>query len=565
MIISTRLGGLVVAAAAAAILTSTTAFASSPASARKDRPVITSITPAKGDPSGQVLVLVRGDNFAAVQSVTVAGQSAEFQASDDETSQLLVRVPALHAGTYQVVVTTPDGSSAKTQQSEYHVKNSPWTVVARHPFNGHTGGFAASDCSRTDCYAVGSEAVDRSKHLYRPVVFTQHKNGSWHQVQLTAPKGKYRNSFVTVGCGNQGTCAAAAGVAHQSPSRPARTTFAVGSGNNWTASSAALPSDEDVFLDWHDITCRAQRCMALGSYEADDGSTRRLVVETFAHGTWTIRKVPGSATIDPKLAKFFGETGAIACPTTSTCIGVTRLANDQPVAVTVDLTSSGPAEVVPLPLGLTGTDNAAAMTDVACPTTTRCIAIGDAYNLSWDDADEEYDESGFHSFAEVYSHGTWSEQELPTPDGFDAGSGVAVWAHAIDCATTGTCFAAGQVTIPANGGWPPGYRPNATVTRFTSSGATTVYPAMPDRYGGDSRLDDVDCASGSTCTAFGENREDLGDKLLDFRFSVHLGTSQRPLYWHSAPLGSTLIDEQSDACRTPTRCMVTADNRIFEK
>jgi hypothetical protein len=560
MIIRTRLVVLVVGAGAA--LTGAPGVLASSHLASADQPAVTSVLPAAGDPAGEVFVLVRGNHFDSAQSVTVAGQKREFRTVDGQPSHLLVRVPPLHVGKYQVVVTTPDGASPKTRRSEYHVTASPWTLVAPHPFNGHRGTFVASDCSRTACYAVGNEATNKSKR--RPVVFTRAQGGSWHKVDVTVPGGKYRDTLVAVGCGNQGTCAAVGGVTYPA-SRPDRASFAVGSGSHWKASSTPLPADADVMLGWHDITCRGERCMAIGSYAADDGSTRRLVVETYAHGKWTLRKVPGSAAIDPKLAKSFGETGAIACPTTSTCIGVTRLANDQPVAVTVDLGSSAPAEVVPLPVTLTGDDTAAAMTDIACPSEHRCIAIGDAYNLQWDDADEEYDESGFHSFAEVYDHGTWSEQQIPTPAGFDAGSGVAVWAHAIDCANTRTCYAVGQVTIPANGGWPPGYRPNATVTRFRSSGVDTVYPAMPDRYGGDSRLDDIDCASASTCTAFGQNKEIIGSRSLDFRFSVHIGTNHRPLYWHAAPSNSTLIQEQSTACRTPQRCMVTADNRIYDK
>jgi hypothetical protein len=556
MIIRTRLVVLVVAAGAT--LTGAPGVVASSQLASADQPMITSVLPATGDPSGQVFVMVRGNHFDSARSVTVAGQNREFRTVAGEPSQLLVRVPPLRVGTYQVVVTTPDGASPHTTRSEYHVMRSPWTAVSPQLLRRHEGVLEAADCSQTACYAVGREPTTGTTDGYHPVVFAKPQGGQWHQVKLAVPKGKnYRNSLGVIGCGNQGTCAAVADRMSHSMTPKKRASFAVGSKNHWTFMSAPLPADTEAVTHWDDATCRWTKCVALGSYEAASGTKRRLVVETYAHGTWTPRKVPGAATVDPKLVHSFGELGGVACPTT-TCVGVARLANDQPVAVTVDLASSRPVQVVPLPIELAGDDNAVQMTGIACPSARRCTAIGDAYNLQWDDADQEYDESGMHSFAEVFDHGQWTEQDipLPAPSSTDPPDGTER-VHAIDCATTGTCYAVGELTSNGN-------NLAATVTRFNRHRVDTVYPEQPDRYTGHSTLQDVDCASGSSCTAFGLDKEDTDGDPLYVRFSVHLGRHQRPLYW-SVQSFLERVTTDAWACRTPSRCIVTIGDNVLEK
>lgn len=82
------------------------------------RPTITSISPSSGPAIGGTTVVITGTNLGGASSVKF-GDSATTGISADSDSQLTVVAPASSAGTFDVTVTTPGGTSAVSAADQF--------------------------------------------------------------------------------------------------------------------------------------------------------------------------------------------------------------------------------------------------------------------------------------------------------------------------------------------------------------------------------------------------------------------------------------------------------------
>ncbi|WP_216361192.1 putative Ig domain-containing protein [Caulobacter mirabilis] len=103
-------------------------------------PTVTGLSPTNGPTGGGNTVVITGTNFTGVSAVTF-GAAPAMGFTFISATQINATAPANSAGTYDVTVTTPGGTSATTAADQYTYVSAP-TVTAVSPSAGPTGGGA---------------------------------------------------------------------------------------------------------------------------------------------------------------------------------------------------------------------------------------------------------------------------------------------------------------------------------------------------------------------------------------------------------------------------------------
>jgi hypothetical protein len=101
-------------------------------------PTVTQILPAQGPTSGGTVVTIIGTNFTAGTSVTFGGVSAAFTVNSP--TSITAFAPAHAAGSVDVQVTSPDGTSTAVLADQYLYVAAIPTVTSVLPANGPAAG-----------------------------------------------------------------------------------------------------------------------------------------------------------------------------------------------------------------------------------------------------------------------------------------------------------------------------------------------------------------------------------------------------------------------------------------
>lgn len=101
-------------------------------------PFITSISPTGGPTAGGTSVVITGTGFTGVTAVTFGGTAATSFTVNSNT-QITAVAPARTAGTVDIVVTSPQGSSANTTADNYTYGSAP-VITSISPSSGPTAG-----------------------------------------------------------------------------------------------------------------------------------------------------------------------------------------------------------------------------------------------------------------------------------------------------------------------------------------------------------------------------------------------------------------------------------------
>lgn len=101
-------------------------------------PLVTSVTPANGPTAGGTAITINGSGFTGATSVTVGGTAATSVVVVS-ANQITAVTPAKAAGTYDVIVTTPLGTSPNTAADNFTYGAGP-TVTGISPTTGVVGG-----------------------------------------------------------------------------------------------------------------------------------------------------------------------------------------------------------------------------------------------------------------------------------------------------------------------------------------------------------------------------------------------------------------------------------------
>nr|WP_269330170.1 IPT/TIG domain-containing protein [Kineosporia babensis] len=142
-------------------------------------PSVTSVSPTVGPTAGGTSVTVTGANFTGATAVTFGGVAGtSIVVSTD--SQLTVTAPAHAAGTVDVVVTAPGGSSAISSADQFSYFAAP-TVTAVSPSSGPT-------IAGTPVVITGTNFINVTSVKFGNTVVSANANSST-QITATAPAG----------------------------------------------------------------------------------------------------------------------------------------------------------------------------------------------------------------------------------------------------------------------------------------------------------------------------------------------------------------------------------------
>ena len=214
-----------------------------------------------------------------------------------------------------------------------------------------------------------------------------------------------------------------------------------GLGATWQAVRAPLPGNKASFpiLGLTAVTCATtSSCAAVGFYQISNGGVEGLLL-TGSGSSWTaaMAPLPRGAFSQPN-----AYLDAVACPAASSCTvtGYYNIPSGKSRGVFITgWGRSWKATKAPLPSGVTGRPSTA-LTWVACPSVTACVATG-VYNRS----------SGTQRGILLKGSGTsWKAAKPPLP----ANSSPSPFDHlfTVVCASTSSCLVTGSYADNSNNG-----------------------------------------------------------------------------------------------------------------
>jgi len=274
-----------------------------------------------------------------------------------------------------------------------------------------------------DCWAVGEQlsATDYSSPL------AEHWDGrGWAIAPTPKPFAALNASFAAVACTSAADCWATGLVS----------TLGGGSaplvehwdGARWSLEDVPLPAGEQ-YGGLRGVTCLASSgCWAAGWWGGAAGM--QALLERWDGTAWTLAApAAASAGASPAL-------NDVACASASRCWAVGTYApagTSQPLIETWD----GSAWTL-APAASPTASQSAALTGVACPAATTCVAVG-AYATTFTGTSQ--------ALIETWDGAAWS---AASPSGGSPGTSVEL--ARVSCASRTTCYAAGSAAPPAGAG-----------------------------------------------------------------------------------------------------------------
>ena len=267
---------------------------------------------------------------------------------------------------------------------------SAWSIA---PFPKPAGAsavdFEGVSCpTAKSCVAVGSYIRART---YKTLV--EHWNGSKWSV-VTSPNLAGASSYLqAVSCASATRCFA---VGHSSPGTSLTSLVEVWNGSSWSVMPSPSPAGwDDPALE--SVSCSSTTsCFAVGSGRATTGES---LVEHWDGNAWsvvTIEKLTGSTET---------SLSGVSCPSTTGCfaVGFYQPALEAPLRTLVEQWDGTSWSVIasPTPVG----SLPATLTRVSCPSLTSCYAVG-SYSPPG---------GGFKSLVERWDGSSWSVSASPNP------------------------------------------------------------------------------------------------------------------------------------------------------
>jgi hypothetical protein len=245
------------------------------------------------------------------------------------------------------------------------------------------------------------------------------------------------------------------------------------SGKTW--SPVVAPTASGMLADWlFSVSCAtAGSCVAVGYFFAlKDGGTADMLIETLAHGTWSVSPIPslGGGIVDSFL-------NGVSCtsPTRCVAVGFTLSSKFKPRPLIVTLTD-GSWSVMPGPsLG----PGAGGLQSVWCAKRGSCTAVGYRTSGSTDEA-----------LVESSSGGSWGI--TPSPGSGPVGL-VRPGLDSVSCLKAAACVAVGRLKGPV-----------PTIEVQTNQGWTMMKSPDPNSKDGATGLSGISCTNTTSCVAVGD-------------------------------------------------------------
>jgi hypothetical protein len=299
------------------------------------------------------------------------------------------------------------------------------------------------------------------------------------------------------------------------------------SGRTWKVVASPVPSGASLPVFYQGLACPAVGwCAALGN----TGNNRSVVtILASDQPTSTILPVPAGGTG----ASFFG---GIACPAAGSCIAVGSYQDSTTSHPIVDTLANGKwtTRLLAGPAGVNS--EGVSLDDVACPSISSCVAIGD------------YTDTSAHpqALVAILSAGAWTVRTTPVPA--DAASVAAPEQYALACAAVGSCQIVGRYSTAAGAAVP------LIVAVSGPSVSARRGPLPSTTTGSIAYLRDVSCSTATSCVAVGTYDTDSdtagGNAVID---TLNAGTWTAQLAPTTSPAAAQ-SQLQSVTCPAPGLC-----------
>lgn len=230
------------------------------------------------------------------------------------------------------------------------------------------------------------------------------------------------------------------------PSLPTEGMILVESSDGFRSVQAPLPADastSDPFAYLSDVTCpEVGACVVLGTYTSTSSGIEAFV-DTLSAGAWSASTLPLPA--DATGAASNLAFPHVSCASVGNCVAVgSYSATDGSTQSVLETAVAGSwsAQEAPVPDNAYSGTQENQLSDVSCPSTDSCVAVG-TYAVS---------PTQSQGFAETLSGGIWSPTELPLPPDANTtptAGGVGVGSTsflgwAVSCPAVGECVVAGH-------------------------------------------------------------------------------------------------------------------------
>jgi hypothetical protein len=352
-------------------------------------------------------------------------------------------------------------------------------------------------CSSTlMCLAVG-DYLDSSGRGQGLLLVT--RGSSWSATEAPLPAGAATHpeqagpavTLASVACPSALACVATGGYTDSSGHQQGL--LLAGHGPSWTAVRAPLPAgaaaNPDAYLP--DVACpSALACVATGGYTDSSGHQQGLLLA--GHGSsWVAVRAPLPPGVTASAA---ASLTGVACPSVAVCVATgsyTDSSGYQQGLLLAGNGSSWAAVRAPLPPGAAG----GRPVSVACPSVTRCVAVGD-YDTSLD--------ASFGLLLAWYGS-SWTATRAPLPPGAPGSGPANLPGNDVTCLSASACVAVGSYLGAS------GYQQGLLLAGHGPSWTAVRAPIPAGARAG--WLASVVCPSAAVCVAAGQYYDASGHWL----------------------------------------------------
>lgn len=339
------------------------------------------------------------------------------------------------------------------------------------------------------CEAAGTYA---GHHGNFPGMFLSESASGWKASRAPVPSDAISHGFVDLfglSCAKVGSCVAVGDYADvaQSGNNYGDTQALVETDKNgaWTASKLALPKNRDRYPEasLYSLSCPAPTsCVAVGSY--DSGGNSRALIVTRSGSRWRSVEAPLPPDAITDDDSYLSD---VACPSSTRCTAVGGFPGSNAQESLVLHEKAGTWK----PVMVNPSGESTNLDVVACRTATSCAAVG-----------EEWKNSGAATpFAVSESNGSWTASHPPLPAGVPKKKVDDMGFYGLACPTSGGCVAGGYyfLDVPSGNGV---YAP-LMLTNRTGKWKDPTIKAPGGGSISQGELDSVSCTVKSSCRLVG--------------------------------------------------------------
>jgi hypothetical protein len=284
--------------------------------------------------------------------------------------------------------------------------------------------------------------------------------------------GDSYSSLSSVQCSTASSCVAVGSTVTNGGSAPLAERW---NGTSWSLQSTVAPPNTNGspvnYGVLNGVACpSASRCIAVGSHGEDLEFASNVLAELWNGTSWSLQSIQEPASIS--------LFTSVACPSTTRCfaVGGMRPNASAPVRLLIEQWNGATWSKMTVPSS--SQYYSSRLESVACVSATNCTAVGGAANTK------------FQTLIEHWNGSTWSVQTSPPQP-----SASSMQLNGVTCTSASNCIAVGGV-VRSDGYYTPLFE-HGNGTTWSLQPATagvTVFPALAS----------VACASPSDCNAVGD-------------------------------------------------------------